>query len=238
MTRFFEIQENQALGYSADVNAAHKWGLPGVICPECRTTWAGGAKTYPSVDLTPIASLADFETPRPEPLVEYERLRELVRPLLPPGAIVEPGAGFGPLQGTGHGRFGAFASPSPWWLLVQRGALEKLQAEGLRGLKGCRLNVRFRQRNPPELLELELLPAGRLHEDCLPPGRPPPCKRCGRRGGSLPPSRILDAAHAPAHLDIFRLADFSSVMVCTERFAEACQRLGLDGITFTPLPSR
>src|SRR5690242_15267220 len=37
--------------------------------------------------LTPVASLADFEKARPEPIEEYERLCELVRPLLPPGAV-------------------------------------------------------------------------------------------------------------------------------------------------------
>lgn len=34
-----------------------------------------------------------------------------------------------------------------------------------------------------------------------------------------------------------RLEDFSTVIVCTERFVEACQRLGLDGVSFHPLPA-
>lgn len=238
MTQFFEIGEDRASGYSRDIDGSRRWVLPGVICPACKSTWSDISKNYPSVDLTPIASLADFETPRPEPLVEYERLRELVLPLLPPGALVEPGTGFGPLQGRAQGRFGALVNPYSFWLLAKREALEKLQAEGLQGLKGCQINLRFRQRNPPELLDLEILPAGHLHEDCLPPGPPPPCARCGRRGLRLPDSRLLDRASVPAHLDVFRLVDFSTVIVCTERFAEACQRLGLDGVAFTPLPAR
>jgi uncharacterized double-CXXCG motif protein len=121
---------------------------------------------------------------------------------------------------------------------AQREALEKLQAEGLQGLKGCRPELRYRQRHPPELLELELLPAGRLHEDCLPPGRPPPCPRCGRHGLSLPDNLVLDRASMPTHLDVFRLEDFSTVLVCTERFAEACERLELDGVSFIPFPVR
>jgi uncharacterized double-CXXCG motif protein len=237
--RYFRIKEDISARYAGDVDGAHKWGLPGILeCPVCKATWGGNSKMYPSVDLTEVAALADFEEARAEPIEEYERLRELVRPFLPADAIVEPGSSFGPLIGKGHGRFGAFVTPLPSWLLVQREAFEKLQAEGLRGLKGCRTQIRFRQRASPELLELELLPVGRAHPDCLPADRKPPCARCGRRGIRLPENLLLDAATLPSHLDVFRLEDFSTVLICTERFVEACQRLGLDGVNFQPQPTR
>jgi uncharacterized double-CXXCG motif protein len=236
--RYFRIREDKALGYTGFVNAAPKWGLPGVdTCPACKATWSAAGRSYPSVDLTPVTALADFAEARAEPIEEYERLRELVRPLLPPGAVMEPGAGFGPLVGNAQGRFGQFVSNYSDVLLVRREALEKLQAEGLRGLKGCRMEVRFRQRNSPELLELEILPVGRLHPRCLPPNLEPPCPRCGRQGLSMPKEPVLDAATLPPDLDLFRLLDMSTMIVCTERFAEACQRLGLDGIVFLPLPT-
>jgi uncharacterized double-CXXCG motif protein len=236
--RYFRIREDKSLGYTGFVNAAPKWGLPGVdTCPACKATWADTSKQYPSVDLTPVTALADFVEPRAEPIEEVERLRELVRPLLPPGAVVGPGSCFGPLVGSAQGRFGQFVSNYSELLLVRREALEKLQAEGLRGLKGCRIEVRFRQRNSPELLELELLPVGRLHPRCLLPDRGPPCPRCGREEISMPQEPVLDAATLPSHVDLFRLADISTAVICTERFAEACQRLGLDGIVFLPLPT-
>ncbi|HEX8440916.1 double-CXXCG motif protein [Archangium sp.] len=236
--RYFSIEEDKSLGYTGFVNARHKWLLPGMdTCPACKAIWADTSKAYPSVDLTPLAAGADFEEARAEPIEEYERMRELVRPLLPPGAVVEPGSCFGPLVGNAQGRFGQFVSNYSYLLLVRREALEKLQAEGLRGLKGCRMEVRFRQRNSPELLELEILPVGRAHPDCLPPDRKPPCPRCGRLGLSLPKELLLDMSTLPTDLDLFRLEDFSTVLVCTERFVEACQRLGLDGITFLPLPT-
>jgi uncharacterized double-CXXCG motif protein len=235
--QYFRIETDRSSGYTGDVDGSHKWGLPGVIsCPVCKATWGTNTRAYPSVDLTPVASLADFERARAEPIEEYERLCALVRPLLPQGALIEPGTAFGPLVGRAQGRFGPLVSPLPWWLLVQREAFEKLQSEGLRGLKGCRTQLRFRQRNSPELLELELLSAGRLHADCLPPNRQPPCPRCGRFGLTLPKTRLLDAATVPSHVDVFRLEDFSTVIVCTEDFVNACQRLGLDGVAFHPLP--
>ncbi|WNG39572.1 hypothetical protein F0U61_42305 [Archangium violaceum] len=236
--RYFKIEEDKAAGYTGYVDGSHRWKLPGIICPACKATWSAIAKDYPSVDLTPVASLANFEKARPEPADEYERLCELVRPLLPPGAVLEPGAGFGPIVGKAQGRFGQLVSPVPWVLLIQREALEKLQAEGLRGLKGCRTELRFRQRASPELLELELLPVGRVHPDCLPSKRPPICHRCGRNGLSLPDKLLLDASTIPSHLDLFRLEDFSTQLICTERFVDACRRLGLDGVVFHPLPAK
>jgi uncharacterized double-CXXCG motif protein len=137
---YFIIEEDRSAGYTGFIDASHKWGLPGILnCPACKGTWSGGANAYPSVDLTPVTPLADFENPRPEPIEEYERLCELVRPLLPPGAQLEPGAAFGPLVGKAQGRFGQLFMDYSELLLVQREALEKLQAEGLRGLKALQL---------------------------------------------------------------------------------------------------
>ncbi|MFY0564759.1 double-CXXCG motif protein [Archangium lansingense] len=144
----------------------------------------------------------------------------------------------GPIVGKAQGRFGQFVSPVPWILLVQREALEKLQAEGLRGLKGCRTDLRFRQRASPELLELELLPVGKVHPDCLPPTRKPPCARCGQNRIPLPDKLLLDASTLPNHLDLFRLEDYSTELICTERFVDACKRLGLGGVVFHPLTTR
>ena len=232
--QYFAIEEDRSTGYTGFVDAAHKWGLPGVRnCPACKSTW-GSRLAYPSVDLTPVATLANFETARTEPIEEYERLRELVGPLLPPGALLKPGTTFGPAVGTAQGRFGSFTMSWLGDLRVRREALEKLQAEGLRGLKGCRMEVRFRQRNAPELLELELVPVGRLHPDCLPPGHEPPCPRCGRPGVDKPKSPLLDARTLPDDLDLFRSTDYS-IELCTGRFVEACRRLGLDGLVFLPV---
>jgi uncharacterized double-CXXCG motif protein len=233
--QYFVIKEDKSAGYTGFVDAANKWVLPGVHCPACDATWAGGF-SYPCVDLTPVAALANFEEARPEPIEEYERLCELVRPLLPPGAILRPGSDFGPSIGKAQGRFGQFVMNYSWILMVQREALEKLQAEGLRGLKGCRAELRFRQRNSPELFELEILPMGRLHRACLPPDYQPPCQRCGRNSVPLPDDLVLDATTLPTDTDLFRLGDFSQVIVCTKRFADACNRLGLDGVVFQRLP--
>jgi len=235
--KYFTVEEDRSPLYTGVITGSHKWGLPGVdTCPACGATWGDNSRAYPSVDLTSVASLAEFADPWAVPIEEYERMCELVRPFLPPGALLEPGTNLGPTLGTAVGRFGQLMTSYPSWLLVQRESLEKLQAEGLQGLKGCPTQLRFRQRNSPEFFELELLPVGRAHADCLPSDREPPCPRCGRVELSLPADLLLDASTLPPHLDVFRLEDFSNVLVCTERFAKACKRLKLDGVVFKPVP--
>ena len=240
MTRFFMLREDWAVTvrYKGDFAAAHKWGLPGVECTACGATWSYAGFEYPGVDLSQLPERAEFEKPRAESFPEFARLRELVRPLVPPNSELPPGTLFGPLVGWGKGKFAPFVWQSDSLLMVRRDALEQLHAAGVRGLFGCRTELRFRQKDPPELLELQIVPHGRLHSDCLPPDLPPPCATCGRLGFRLPEQPILDGASLPADLDLFRVGNFATVIIGTERFMDAVRRLELEGITFRELPVR
>lgn len=223
---FYSIEGIQASRHTGEVEGEHRWSLPGVRCPLCKSAWSTGAVAYPSVDLTNHSEREKLQEPRlEENFAEFERLRESVRPLIP-GAVLHPGTDFGPFVGTAQGTFGPLIIPSPWVLMMQRGALEQLQAEGLQGLKGCRMDVRFRQKkNPPPLVELELLPLGLLHEDCIPPDQREPCPQCGRLSFSLPASPLLEKVSLPRDTDLFRLANFATVMVASQRFVETVRRL-------------
>jgi uncharacterized double-CXXCG motif protein len=236
--RFHRLREDKAAGYTGDISAVSRWGLPGAKCPACGATWANPAVAYPCVDLSQHPYRAEFEVPRPEPLDEFERLRELIRPLVPAGAPIPPGTLVGPLVGRASGRFGSFFFLEPWTLLTRHQAMESLRQDGVQGLEGRRPELRFRQKNaPPDLVELQLVPQGLLHPDCLPP-RAPPCSRCGRDDFELPEHLILDAASLPTHTDVFRLASFETVLIGSERFKQAVERLGLGGIRFHELPLR
>jgi uncharacterized double-CXXCG motif protein len=220
-------------------NAGYKWGLPGVKCPHCKAIWAGAGLNYPAVDLSghPVSkklSKAYLE----EDFAEFERLREQVRVLLPQDYPLEPGATFGPLTGKARGPFAAFTNHAGDTLLVQPEALELLQNQGLRGLRGCRTEMRFSPKGVPELLNLHIEPRGLLHADCIPKSTPPPCPKCGRHGFSLPKEPLLDAASLPEDLDLFRLRNFSTVLIVTERFKDTVERFELDGLIFRELPAR
>ncbi len=239
MTRFFELTRDRAMWarFKGDFDAAHKWHLPGVKCDTCGATWGSAGHQYPGVDLSQLSEQENFRS-RPVTVAEFERLRELVRPLAPPNAKLPPGTSFGPLVGTATGKFGPFTSQGDILWLVHLDALERLQAEGVRGLLGCGTELRFRQKDPPQLLELQIEPHGRLHQACIPPDVLPPCVTCGRVSFRLPDEPLLDLASLPPDLDVFRVGNYATVIVGTERFMEAVRRLGLDGITFRELPAR
>jgi uncharacterized double-CXXCG motif protein len=192
------------------------------------------------VDLThlPAREQKKYAARLEEDFAEFERLREQVRPLVPPGVPLWPGADFGPMNGSAQGEFGPLVLAHPWTLLMQREPLDRLQAEGLKGLKGFRTELRFRKKNPPVLLEMELLPRGRFHAECL-PERPLRCPKCERENIQWQERPVLDAASLPEDLDLFRFADFGTMIIGTERFVETVRRLGYEqDIVFHELPLR
>ena len=238
--RFYWLRHVPEPRYSGGHDYGHKWGLPGTCCPVCNHSGAVTGDAYPSVDLSHLPAEEQKKyLPRFErDYAEFERLREQVRPLVPPGVHLWPGTKFGPMDGGARGEFGPLVLHHGWTLLMRREPLERLQAEGVRGLKGVRTELRFRKKNPPELLELELLPRGELHpEDLL--ENQPPCPRCDyghSKRAEVPP---LHGATLPPDLDVFRLSDFLRMIIATERFVEAVRRLGYEqDIAFLELPVR
>lgn len=241
--RHYEVVRNMSPRYTGDLNAAHRWGLPGMQpCPACGLGGALLGLEYPCVDLSslPAAELKKLSNPAPVPLEEFERLREQVHPLAPRNAVLEPGTELGPLTGTGSGTFGQFFMQVDWSLCMRPEALERLQGAGLRGLQGCPVDVCFRGKNSPSLLSMQMDVQGRFHPDCLTWARKPPCPRCGMSDadGPMPDPVILDATTLPEGLDLFRLRDAPGIIVASERFVEAAARLELDGATFRELSVR
>lgn len=240
MTRFYWVSRYEACPWDGGFSAAPKWKLPGAHCPLCDAIWGGAGLSYPAVDLSQHPERQKFEKARLEKdFAEFERLGSLVRPLIPPGGLLQPGTYFGPLVGRAQGRFGPLVlQQSGFDILIRRDALEALQTEGVRGLLGCRHELRFRQKDVPDLLNLQIETHGLLHPDCIPPGQATPCSKCGRQGFSLPAEPILDTASLPQHLDLFRLFNFFTVLVGTERFKQAVEKHAPQCLSFRELPLR
>lgn len=238
MRRFFEVREDKASRRTGFVDGTHVWSLPGVQCSLCKAGWSTLGEHYPSVDLSQHPERAAFENLESDSLAEFKRLRELVRSLAPRDAPLEPGAGFGPVRGTVSGSFGDFHLPMPWMLMAKPETLEKLRAEGVRGLSGFPMELSHQGKKPPALLDVELQTRGQLHPVCFPETWKASCPRCGRNGNTLPDAIVLDGATLPADMDVFRLRDYPTVIIASERFVRAVERLGLDEIVFTELPVR
>ncbi|WP_306341641.1 MULTISPECIES: double-CXXCG motif protein [Myxococcus] len=123
----------------------------------------------------------------------WARLREQVRPQMPPGFALMPETKFGPMTGRASGTFGQLHLQA-WTLSLRREALKQLRQAGLQGLNGCPMQLKRSGRNPPELLELQLTPCGRVHPDCLPSVRsrsadPRPRTTTHQANRSLPPAK-------------------------------------------------
>lgn len=241
MPRYYWLTEDKAAAsnHQGDIDAAHRWKLPGLSqCPGCSATWASTGHYYPAVDLSGLPEQESFLKARPAPFSEYVRLRDLVRPFAPPDVPLPPGTRFGPLEGTARGNLGTLAWLGNSLLLLRRETLEQLRAENINGLLGGRTSLRFRQKSPPELFELQLEPHGRLHPDCLPEITSPPCETCGRIDFSQPDAPVLDTSSLPSGRDLFRVGNFATMIIGNERFREAVLHLGLEGIRFRELPLR
>ncbi len=239
--KFYRMREDEAPRFTGNLNAAPRWMLPGIQpCSRCGLGGKDSAAHFPCVDLShfPKTEQKKFRDPWPVPRVEFNRMRELVSPLVPPGSELQSGSAFGPTTGIGSGYFGQLFMQDAWSLCLRREALEKLRAAGIRGLQECPLQVVFRSRNPPELLDLQLALRGRFHPDCL-PEVDPPCPTCGEdKGFSLPQPVLLAADSMPEDLDLFRFAGASTIILASERLVEAVGRLELDGVVFLPVESR
>jgi uncharacterized double-CXXCG motif protein len=146
--------------------------------------------------------------------------------------VLNSGAKFGPVEGSGLGYFGQLFMQNPWTLFARREALERLQAAGIRGLQGCPIKVRFRTKHAPELLELQLELRGQFHPECLSPDRRPTCPTCENNPNPLPEKFWLAASSLPEHIDIFRFRDAPGFIFANERFVERVKRLELDGVVF------
>ncbi len=160
--RFYLLEVVPNPRYSGGHTYGHKWYLPGVHCPACGASWSTGTDAYPSVDLSvlPPREQKKYSARLEEDYAEFERLREQVRPLVPPGVSLWPGTNLGPMVGMAQGEFGPLVLHHAWTLLMRREALERLQAEGVQGLKGAAQNCVSARRTRPSYWRWNCCPLG------------------------------------------------------------------------------
>ncbi|MBZ4400271.1 double-CXXCG motif protein [Myxococcus sp. MISCRS1] len=216
--RYYALRERRDVErskWSGSFHLDRQWGLPGVKCPTCRETWAGVGYDYPTVDLSSLTERRELERAQCVPWEQFVKLRERVLPLVPRGAVVEPGTGFGALTGKAKGKFPPVVIHMPWLLLIQPALAARLT-----GLTGAiPVPTRFKARpGVAELLELEVQPGGSIRG--VDAGEP--CRTCGRGDSEmpLPPFDEMRLDNVPT-VDFSRV--FRTVVVVSERVLE---RLG------------
>jgi len=232
MARLFTVCPDDANWRGGEIDAANKWGLPGVICPRCGATWSNVGLSYPAVDLSILPNEETYRKARPVRLEVFIELQRPILPLMPDGSIPPPGTRFGPLIGEAKGVFDDFAWLNLWTLLIESQALERLHLAGVCTPIGIRPNLTFRGRTSSNLLELQLEPHGKIAPSAFTVNVLPSCPSCGRNPNSLPERLVIEAPSIPKNQDLFRARDFSALILATERFAVAVQNLKLAGVVF------
>jgi uncharacterized double-CXXCG motif protein len=206
--------------YKYDINAAHKWGLPGVRCPVCGSTWSTTGVEYPVVNLSSLPTAERYRNRWPVSLEEFDDLRVPIASQLSPQALLPPGADFGPLVGRASGKFGDFAWTTPWTMLLRREIYVEIVSYGVKLPKDVVVpELKFKSESIPDLVELQieplanLIPASFSDEGSV-------CTACGRDSRKVE-RFIMDGASVPTHVDLFRTRDHPTHIITIERFVEA-----------------
>jgi uncharacterized double-CXXCG motif protein len=238
MIKIFEVRsDDDAWGKQFDYNiiASHKWGLPGVTCPLCRQSWTSVGLAYPSVDLSQLSNDKAYREFNNVPLEVYEELKSAILPLIPKGSILEPGTDFGPLIGAAKGNFSDFIWVTPWALLTQPRVLDQLHERGVKMPKAVPAILKLKGKETREFLELEIEAHTNIAASAYRSKIPAPCAACGRQGLKRPMKIVIEGSSVPGHVDIFRGRNFPTLLLSTERFAEAVKDLRLSNILFQPV---
>jgi uncharacterized double-CXXCG motif protein len=217
--------------HAYDVDATHRWSLPGVRCDACGATWSSTGVQYPSIARPAGAAARAYGDPWPVSVPEFLKLQAPLRDSYP-GLPFAPGTQLGPLAGRASGEMADFPWSNPWTFLIRCDALQRLSEFGCRGLKAYPTDLKPRRRDALEILELELPPTASLAAETLPLEARVSCPTCSRRAIQAPHEVVLDPATIPVDADVFRGSDLTTYIYVTERFVEAVRTLGLANIAF------
>lgn len=209
---------------------SHKWGLPGIDCRFCDSIWVSSGLEYPDIDFGRFSRLTEC-WPRPIPSAEFRDLAAAVRRDFPEVLRLEPGTRFGPMTAKATGMFNGFVWSMPWTVLLPRLVAERITDEGVRLPTLVPAEI-IKGGTDSELCELAIYPAGRLTNGCYEPGVIRICPECDRDAVKLPEEIAIDVSDVPNDVDIFRLDNFATILIVTERFFDAVNSLGIKGAKF------
>jgi uncharacterized double-CXXCG motif protein len=230
--KIFRIQEDKDRKSSGFIDAAHKWGLPGVSCPVCGQIWAGTGFEYPTIDLSFLPEKHLFEEPRVVSLRELEKMKEILEKAFPRLRKIGPGTLLGQMVGRSSGELDGFVWHNPWTLLVTGDALRQLSKYELSLPSTATPDLKF-MASSTEIFEWEILPFGTLLNGVYNPGETKICPACRRDSATIPARLVVEKGSLTGIPDIFRLSNFATVIIVTERFLNAVKTSNIPGSRFS-----
>lgn len=230
--RVFKVGEDVLRQKNGYLDAAHKWGLPGVVCPVCGVTWGVSGLEYPSVDLTSFPNVSRYKEPWPVPLETYRDMRDELWKTFPHLPTLLPGTALGPSQGKiKGGRVKDFVWGSWWTISLESTAYERLLNSGLSLPKVVKAEI-VSKKNPQEVLEFDLPLEAELTNGIYDGIQLDFCIACGRNSATLPEQIVIDVSSVSGSFDIFRIRNFTTIVLVTEDFVEVVDSFGLSGAIF------
>jgi uncharacterized double-CXXCG motif protein len=230
--KIFEIREDGSRKKVPYIDAAHKWGLPGVRCPICNSWWSTVGLEYPSVDLTNFPEEKLYREARSESLSEFLKLKQKIANAFPQLTMLKPGAEFGPSVGKAIGkRFDGFVWRAWWTICLEANALEKLKGNALSLPNSVKAELRFKKEEQ-EIFEFDLPLKGKLTNGIYDDIQSKYCNTCGRDSASKPDEILIEHLSLPTDIDIFRVSNFTTIILVTDKFVETVTNLGIKGAIF------
>ena len=231
--RLFEISPNNTIS-GIWVNATHKWAIPGIKCTACGTTWANTGLAYPGVDLSYLPCVEAYQDQWPIAPDRFDELRDKVLPLVPPKSLVLPGTEFGPLTGDIQGQFdqAVFIWVNPWTLLLRRDAQQYFHNSGVILPITLDTDLTYKGKLCSTLVELQIEARASILQYDKTTRSETACFLCGHHPMLRPEPVIIQEACLPDDLDLFRLREFTTLILATERFFRVCQELAITDLLF------
>lgn len=229
--RIFEIRASKS-SKTSWIDAAHRWGLPGVDCPDCGSIWGTVGLEYPTVDLSGLPEELEYREARSASLESYRSLKRTISDAFPNLPVLLPGAAFGPLTGRASGkRLEGFVWRAWWSICLEADALEKLRKTGLNLPQHVKADITYRN-EVQEVFELSLPLEGVLVNPVYDGIQLNHCTTCDRDSGTLPDAPLVDVSSISGTSDIFRIRNFTTIILVTEQFVEAVESQRITGAEF------
>jgi uncharacterized double-CXXCG motif protein len=229
--KIYQIKEDSFSSEVGYIDAVHKWGLPGVDCPVCNCIWSAVGLEYPSIDLSNFAGEKLYRQARPEKLDVFLDLRKKIADAFPELPLLDPGTEFGHSVGRAAGRLSGFVWRAWRTISLESDALQKLVNAPLNLPVAVKAELKFKK-DVQEVFEFDLPLKGELINGVYDGIQIKYCHACGRDSASKPEEILINRLSIPDDTDIFRVANFTTIILATERFVETVTNLNIKGAVF------
>ncbi len=215
------------------INATHKWSMPGIHCTWCGNVWANTGLSYPCLDISDQGfSDEPYRSRKPVDPDRFTFLKNQIVPLLPKSSLLLPGAQFGHLTGNVYGT-GCydFEWVNSWTLLANSNIIGEIKEFGVKLPLAADTELFHKSGQFGMLLEFQL-EAIALLDVSEQLNITKPCDICDYHAMVRPRHLTVQNGSIPDYVDLFKASNLTTLILAKERFRNAILRLGYKGIDF------